>query len=648
MDEANELLAALKPPAKEFDPAVFYQLGNAFQQQQRHTEALEQYKLVADASPEFGRNKEFRRTVKTSEKASGSSASILPRQSVFASRAVRWGAVAVLAIAAFVLGSIFVASSRTVHIVNGCDQDIVFQIDDGDSMTIPAFGERPLNLPEGSHEVTMTEPFAEPAKPFNISSSFFTRFFRSPAFILDPTETAAVVWERTTYAENPIDDYEYDIQFGELLTTYPHIDFQFKPFPDEIELDSRSSQVKRTRVSFQPLTAASFATGDLDIPPQRKLELLERRLTLNPKVEDEWSIYLEVANSNGKEEQARGFVSKFLDVEPLNVAIHRAYQDAMESAGNSEEVLQKYQKLFDENSHDPDYSYLLGRLQKSSSAAREYFEQTLKANDAHEYALYALGHIHLAAGDYNAASETLEKNWMLDSENEDYYRYYVSSLFGAKDYQKLQDVIATSPRGYDRFKYQANLLKLTGKDVLPLKKEFLRTRVGRENQLYTEFHVAYINQDLESFSDTLLGQGNELEQLVFRVQIAIEAHDLAASKAAFDELPDYLGNNLKPLLAVLQNRKGDQDEAGRTFDDYLATLDENGASEVADFCRKARSEEVSVAEFKELPLTIPQKRIIGLAIHEFSLNQTEEWKDHLKKINFSLSFPHYFIESLLE
>ena len=71
LEEAESMLEAFKPPSIHYDPLLFFMLGNSYQSNNRHPEALAIYDQLAVDNPELATSDELRAAVKISEKASG-------------------------------------------------------------------------------------------------------------------------------------------------------------------------------------------------------------------------------------------------------------------------------------------------------------------------------------------------------------------------------------------------------------------------------------------------------------------------------------------------------------------------------------------------------------------------------------------------
>ena len=166
LDEAREMLQTMKPPSPHFDPGVFYQLGILYQAHERHGDAMEQFKIVSENSPEIARDKSFRKTVKKSEKATGvTAASILPGESIFSKAGFWWMAGAAALLAALIGGTFWTGANRTVYVVNANPTPITVSIDDGEQLTIGPSGRKKVKLSEGSHEVEISVSYTHLTLP---------------------------------------------------------------------------------------------------------------------------------------------------------------------------------------------------------------------------------------------------------------------------------------------------------------------------------------------------------------------------------------------------------------------------------------------------------------------------------------------------
>jgi len=77
--EATQMLNSFRPPAEDFDPVIFFVLGNAFQMRDDHAAALENFAPIVDHAPDWKNDADFCRAVRTSERAVGVNNSMVPK-----------------------------------------------------------------------------------------------------------------------------------------------------------------------------------------------------------------------------------------------------------------------------------------------------------------------------------------------------------------------------------------------------------------------------------------------------------------------------------------------------------------------------------------------------------------------------------------
>ena len=278
------------------------------------------------------------------------------------------------------------------------------------------------------------------------------------------------------------------------------------------------------------------------------------------------------------------------------------------------------------------------------------FEKALALDPSHPYAVYGLGYSELTSGNFSKAAKQLKRAWELAPEKEEYREEYLQALFGTKEYETLDKLLPTSPNSYSDYKMRANLLVLMNRqDEHPLlKRGFLMNPAGSGYNNYVEMHWAYINRDMEQFSTRVDKCEDDYEKQLFRLQEYIEKSDLRTANQLNGSLPEGYDDLVEPLLAVIENRKGDKTKAKAAFNEFLDSLEQGGQSEAADLGRRIQQSEVSVNEFKDLSVPLERKRVIGLLFCEFAASPSDDWKAAVRELNFSLSFPHNFMESMLK
>jgi len=548
--------------------------------------------------------------------------------------------------------TIWVGSNRTVHVINGNSVPITVKIDDGESITVQPSKHKAVTLAEGKHQVELVSPDAGIApETFQLSSSFWTRLFQSPAFVLDPTRTSMVTWEETIYSDNPKDEGDFKVEIGELMTQYSDVDYIFERFPNQLKVDDRTSSVTKTRVSFEPIPPTYLVTMDLD--PAKRMRMAEALVGLEPTSEQNWSIYQMVAEASGKSDQALARMESHLDDKPTNVELHRAYHETFKTSGGDEKKLnERYQKYLQDAPDDPDMLYLNGRLAGNITGSTDLFNQAIAKDPEHVFALNGLAYNQLGAGNFKEAKKILQKMIKLAPDNEQYRERYITSLFATKDYKKLEPLIESLPESFRKARQKATLLKLTGKERryknLLSKYESSKAPESVENFRLLEIHWSYLNNDLNAYEKKIDKLDESLTKDFYQFQLDLE-QDKTVNLEIFESLPSQYLDQAMPLIAVSKNRNGDKSEAKKTWDEFLDKLDARGEHAFVKLARLAEKETVSVDEFRDLSLEPGQKRSWGLALLEFSkFADDEDWKAEILKMNYQRSFPHNFVKRMLK
>ena len=105
----------------------------------------------------------------------------------------------------------------------------------------------------GRHEAEVVAPPGKyPNVVFDVTSEWLDRYFRRPVYVVDPTKSAAVLWEEATYvpvAQGHAPETRHELRLGEAFTSYKNVDFRFEEFPEKIKLDRKTGQTVKTRLA---------------------------------------------------------------------------------------------------------------------------------------------------------------------------------------------------------------------------------------------------------------------------------------------------------------------------------------------------------------------------------------------------------------
>lgn len=417
LNEARELLSMFEAP-ESLDAGTVYFMALQCQKHDDHKQAIELFQLILGLAPALGKDNDFRKAVRASEKAVGGETSILPRRSIFASKAFCWTTVCSLLVAGVVLWSQSLASNRTVHIVNGSETPISVKIDDGVPQQIAALSKVVVKLPEDVHSWQLTDPpeLADEGQ-FELSTGFLSRLFDSPAFVLDPGRATVTVFEHATYAERAEDaTISSRVHVGQPFLIFDDVDHVFEQFPEQIK--GERSDMQRTRVDSL-LLEPSMVIGNVqnDITPQQQLELCERHLIANPVNADLLELYVFFAYKQSAHQRVYEFLKLGLDRRPIEISWHRMYQNAAVMLGKDEELFVEYDRLLESAGDNSALLYLRGRIDPNSTVAGDYYDRAIAADPENFYPLMASAHRAVSLAQFDEALERADRALLLKADN---------------------------------------------------------------------------------------------------------------------------------------------------------------------------------------------------------------------------------------
>jgi len=289
LDTALRLINASPALEASRDPVLFSQLGKALAEVGRHAEALPALTGALAAAPALGHQPEFRRALAAVEEANGVEASALPRQSIWRRRP---GLVAALSIAG-VVGACFaanewVATHRTLHVVNGFDTPLSVRLDDDAEFQAPPRRRVTIAVSEGEHLASVRARGMDfGGGKFRVESNLQRRFLGRQLFVLNPGGGATLVEEKVIYAalrapgQAPAQP-PARFHLGDFFLAFKDIDYPFEEFPRSVKVPSGGAATK-WRVSMAPQNAAQIvAAGDDIASVEDRMQLAEAHLRLAP------------------------------------------------------------------------------------------------------------------------------------------------------------------------------------------------------------------------------------------------------------------------------------------------------------------------------------------------------------------------------
>jgi tetratricopeptide (TPR) repeat protein len=392
-------------------------LAEGYQARGMHEEALATLDEGCRVFPVLANNTEWKNLHKTSEKYRGRNKPIksaLFNQVKTASEGTTWmsrlpafigPAIVVGLLATWMLVSYSMGQKRSVYLLNGLERPYGVMVNGQKAKLFPR-KPWPFPVAEGTIRIQAQDPELPSAEQTcTVETPFWLRPFLNRTFVINPDRAAVLIWEETVYA--PTDSHDpgkaspYKLYAGDLLYTFKGVDYSFEDFPKSIRLDSQSSRAHRNRVDvlqpfpstvvYQLLTknrGAAIANAYL------------RNLVLgNP--DDEVPLFM-LTNQMSAEEGTR-FLRPKLEVQPIRLNWHRAYQTLMERSQPGHDLTGEYRALLEKDPSNSALLYLLGRVTTDPNTAEQLFLKATEGDKPCPYAFYALAYRRASRAEFAEA-----------------------------------------------------------------------------------------------------------------------------------------------------------------------------------------------------------------------------------------------------
>ena len=673
LEKARQTLSVMEPPSPNYDASVFYTLAKGYQKAQEHAQALEIFQMILEATPKAADEKEFPSAVRESEKTLARPKSILPAKSPISGSAIGWTAVLLLVAAGIGFWNYFLSTHRTLFVVNGLAAPITVEITDADNQPVNTVKVDPnvgwaVKIPEGTYHAQVTSPqsIAPQSEPvdFTISSGWWERFFREPAYVIDPSRSAFVVWQQTTYIAKPqnanLGGESFALHIGKPFTTYPDVDFLFQPFPAEVKVSDRTREVTKTRVGLEVVTPALLPQQNSDQhTPEEWLGYLERHLTVSPGDQMLLGSYTLLASQHDQWDRCLKFLRSRLGDRPVNVEWHRAYQQSSELAGQADGLPAEYDGYLKQDSNNSDLLYLRGRLCARVSETLAFLDRAIAQDDKNTWALGSKGYSLLAQGRFDEAKAVIEKARKLDPDNGSFEEFHFNVRLATRDFAGLEQELQSAAGGEGSSSRngwrQALLAKAQGKreevqkayDVInqPLPEGFPQKFIANFNSRKVPYLLLLDQFDKAAdMAEALPAEG------IFG-STRIEAYLLSgrleeAAKQNMKVLGRMQEGYYQLCLSLAYQQQGENENAETWKERAIESLNDTGESErfLAGLLKKAKTEFPTDEELADI-ISEPRWKAVALCllIPEADADRKPKLLELAKKLNFEMSFPHQLI-----
>ncbi|MCX6896121.1 MAG: hypothetical protein NTZ16_11605 [Verrucomicrobia bacterium] len=456
LDEARALLDFLeKPGAGQLYPLEPIEtLAIAYQKAGRHLAALELLKFLQNELPALTEHQGFRALVKKSEQGLNLKVSQLPKLPFSFKRLfsrsekiptsgpqLTWRSLLVVGIIvalvglAFVIANEYIRRHRTVHIVNTFAQPATVSITDGGELK-NIRGVLSMNLCEGRHHARIAGPVTEEFD-FEIHSTYFSRWFSNPAWVLNVGGAAVLIKRDVVYSRNPRPP-GVSLRFGKSFEYFSGITHPFCALPESLQMKSYE---ERTLVELQLYRGEGLALfGHLmnRNQPDEALVFSESWLPAHPDDAQVLRAYGTIAIQRGQQRRADDFYRRSLSFRPVRIEWHRAYQELHDTATGHAALVAEYDALLRSAPDDSALLYLRGRLAGDRKTGRNYFERAVQADSKNAYPVFAIGYDYMIAGNWGEARTRFARATELRPGDASFEHWLLLARFGVGEIKTIE------------------------------------------------------------------------------------------------------------------------------------------------------------------------------------------------------------------
>ncbi len=411
--EAEAKLKSFEPPSKQYEPAIFYTVATAYQRVGDHESALRLFKMVADATPSSAKEKKFRAAVQQSEAALGKFGAVLAPLPWYKRKGMVLGVLAAALLLVVVGLDRYFAQRRELFVVNGLAKPLKVKVDGADPVEVPAQGKLKLTAGEGGHTISVIEPAVLARdEQFTIPASIWGRWRGREVNLVDPTHSAAIVWEESVYAKNPRDQSgRFQLHAAEPFLNLADIDYKFEQFPRRLQVEGGTRKVVKHRVGMETAAPLEIIVGAPDaLTGARRLDYLEAHLATAPTRDATLlHYYWQAVIEQQQIARCRDFLKRFLDLRPVDVEWHRVYQSAADLAGQPTQLAAEYDAMIAKEPESADLLYLRGRIEPYGADSRRFYDAALRKDPNHSFTLSASAFLLSSTGQFEEALAAFEK-----------------------------------------------------------------------------------------------------------------------------------------------------------------------------------------------------------------------------------------------
>lgn len=548
------------------------------------------------------------------------------------------------------------AAKRSVYLLSGLPHSYTVSLN-GEKITLRPCGVQRVEQPEGEFKLTETPDGS--TETFRFETPFWSRPFDNQIVVINPDKLALYYQRNVVYYSEkaghmPQDEaVNYTLFANRRVNVMPKAQYVFEEPPRNIQMSS--NQTTSTR------TALGHITG---ISPQEASDLIEKKLghaqaetylqdLVSLQADDEKVLTAVIVGL--KPEKALALFESKLGDRPLQINLHRCYQNLSEKFRPGFDLAAQYAALAGKEPENGVFQYLLGRIQHDPTQARAFYQKALTAPQPCAFAHIGLSSLELASANFEAALEHCVEAEKKAINSETTHEAKKACLLALHQYDELiADIRRLRQKTPDNIELAAeeirySLLKTPeAQSVKSLIDSFCQTALAdwKESEktkakAYLEGTVAYTLGDEKMFANKI----SIFPSPLLRFQAAVCERNL---KTASEAITSDARSDFQLMLYLLASLVGDSEAATKSWTVAEASLRKDYVDEpemIAFLDGKSTASPEKICRLQIMP---DQKRVLLAALGVRYPQHRPLFHDYAVKFNNNPDFPHILVKAVVK
>lgn len=552
-----------------------------------------------------------------------------------------------------------------VHLVNGLTIPYSFLLN-GEEYTLKPRERRPIYLEFGEVHV---KPIAGRVPIGDFAFDFTPQLVNGvetdvlPVCVINPDTVAVLVKEQVTYDDGGSRlNQGVGVFIGQPVYGIEGVDFVFSPPPPRQAIQTGGDAGQKDSEKFALSFVSDMRPVEIfykilnDVDRNSAANFLFNSLTLNPHENE----LLSLVSEHLSPEDAIGFLKSKLEVRPVLVEWHRAYQELVRNSADADGLLAEYKALLEKEPEDSALLYLTGRLSEDEETANALFKKSMEGELSIGYGHYAYAYSLLNHGRLSEALSHARNAVNKDSENKTFTRFFDLLQEATGDCERmiaeLHDRLASDPLQYQTVERLVFLLSMTERsgqanDIIA---HFISNLKESAEVQFGEGELSEIKGSLKSVQAEAMGDRalfielNQGQSEVFRqFCVSVLKGDLKNASGLMNANENLDTVHHRMLLYVLAETGEEKEIAAAQMEKMLEYLKGGNQSALQFAGWLENNEPPPLEKVIRASWFLEEKRMMHLVIGARFPSARETYFSLAEKLNFKRNFTKIAIEPIL-